>query len=99
MRELDGISLVVEAFNRLFPDNDNYSFSLKYSSKFSQYNANVKKRLSKIEFSLSSKWKTVNDEIVIGLIQSLLLRILGKKGSSMNIDLYNNFVKSLQKVC
>ena len=37
----------------------------------------------------------VSEEIQMGLIQELMLKLLKKKRQSMYIDLYNNFVKSL----
>lgn len=91
------MAMVEEAFKKLYPDKTfNYSAEIKYSNKFSDYNANVKKTGSRLIFGLSKKWKSVNSEIVIGLIQDLLIKILRLKPlKTTNIDLYNNFVKSL----
>jgi predicted SprT family Zn-dependent metalloprotease len=93
------MSIVEEAFNRL---NTNIPFSftatVKYSSRFSEYNANVRKSSNNLHFHLSSSWKRVNREIVIGLLQELLIKILKLPHSSTtNIDLYNNFIKNLHK--
>ncbi len=92
-------------FIELFPDKKfDYDVKLKYSSKFSDYNANIKLYKNNLMISLSKKWKGVNQEIVKGLIQSLLIKMFGKnvksmkkikKINTMNMDLYNNFIKSL----
>ena len=37
----------------------------------------------------------IDDEIKIGLIQSLLLNMFKKKTNPPNIELYNNFVKNI----
>ena len=75
-----------------------YEFSLTYSGKFSDYNANVRRRDTLVLFSLSKKWQGISDEIVIGLLQHLLLRVLRmKKQVTLNLDLYDAFIKSLQK--
>lgn len=90
--------LVEEAFNNLHPEKLDYNLSLKYSAKFNPYNANVRLRGNKIEFNLSKKWKTVSKEIQIGLVQSLLVKILKnnvKVKNTTNIDLYNIFIKKV----
>ena len=90
------MDLLEEYFGRLFPDKDFvYSSKIKYSGKFKDFNANVRLRNSHLEFGFSRKWGGVSREIQVGLVQSLLLKILGCKKDSTNIDLYNSFVKSL----
>lgn len=89
---------IKQIFVELFPDKDfNYQTKLKYSAKFSDYNANIRLYKNELTIKLSKKWKGVNKEIVKGLIQSLLIKLFskGKKFSTMNIDLYNNFIRSL----
>ncbi len=88
------------AFQRLYPSKDSkYNFSIKYSGQFADYNANVRKYYNDISFSLSKKWKNVNDEIVIGLLQDLLVKILRDKKiqKTMNMDMYHSFVKNLHR--
>ncbi|MBW3003068.1 SprT-like domain-containing protein [Candidatus Woesearchaeota archaeon] len=88
--------LVRLAFERLYPEKDlGRTISLKYSGRFSDYNANVRMTSKEIVFSLSKKWRGVNKEIVIGLIQDLLVKLYKKKKKTLNIDLYHNFIKSL----
>jgi len=92
-------AIVAEAYNRLFSQQLNYDVRVKFSRKFSPYNANVRKMGNMLTFSLSREWKKVSEEISIGLIQDLLLRILRKKPIvTTNIELYNNFVKNLHLV-
>ena len=90
------MDLVEESFRRLFPDKDFvYSSKIKYSGKFKDFNANVRLRNSYLEFGFSRRWRGVSREIQVGLVQSLLLKILNSRKDSTNIDLYNSFVKSL----
>lgn len=92
------MNIIQEAFQQLYSDKQlNYSVSLKYSGKFKPYNANVQiDRFSKhLEFKLSKAWKQVSREIKIGLIQSLLIKIFKQKASTINLDLYDGFIKNL----
>ncbi|MBW2982276.1 SprT-like domain-containing protein [Candidatus Woesearchaeota archaeon] len=92
------MNIIQEAFQKIFPEKPmNYSVSIKYSGKFKPYNANVQinKFTKHLEFKLSRTWKQVSREIKIGLIQSLLVKIFKQKASTMNIDLYNSFIKNL----
>ncbi len=90
------MDLIKESYNRLFPYK---SFTLEstitYSGHFKGFNAKVQRIGSSLHFKLSKEWQDVNDEIKIGLIQDLLLRILKKeKVKTFNIDLYHNFLKN-----
>jgi len=91
------MNLAEKSFKELFPEkqSDKYEFELKYSRKFRPYNANVKYRNDKFQFSLSKSWRTISHEIQIGLIQSLLLRIFKEKKNTINIDMYNIFMKKI----
>jgi len=92
------MNLIQESFQRLYPDkNLNYKTSIKYSGRFKPYNANVQinKFNKSLKFNLSKSWRQTNKEIVIGLIQSLLIKIFKENKKTTNIDLYNNFIKNL----
>ncbi len=90
------MDIVEEAFSRLYPDRAfNYEVSLKYSGKFKNYNANLRMRGRFLNFGLSREWKSIDREIKIGLIQELLLGVFKDKKNSLNIDLYNTFIKNL----
>src|SRR3989338_11540257 len=89
--------LVKEAFRQLYPEKElKYYVSLEYSGKFNPYNANVKLHGSNLMFSLSKDWRKISKEIQIGLIQELMTKILHEKNKkSMNIELYNLFMKNV----
>lgn len=96
------MDIIQEAFNGVFPGREfGYDAKIKYSRKFKAYNANVKLSYNNLVFNLSREWKTVDREIRIGLIQELMLKILGKKIgggrkiNTKNMDLYNIFIKKV----
>ncbi|MFH1589106.1 MAG: SprT-like domain-containing protein [archaeon] len=92
------MNIAEKAFNDLFPDkSESRDIKISYSNKFKQYNANVRYNRQLIAFSLSKSWKEVSKEIQIGLIQSLMLRVFKEKKKTMNMDLYENFLKNLPK--
>ena len=88
--------LIAEAFQQLYPEKDlRYSVSLKYSRKFKPYNANVKLHGKDLTFNLSRDWRKISKEIQIGLIQELMVKILKDKRKTMNMELYNLFMKNV----
>lgn len=90
------MNLIETAFKGLYPDKElNYEYSINYSGRFKDFNANVRLYHNKLEFNLSKKWRKINPEIRIGLIQELMLKILKDKAKTNNIDLYNSFIKNL----
>lgn len=91
------MKLAEQAFNELFPEKnlEEYQFEIKYTYRFKPYNANVRYRRNSLQFNLSKKWRTISKEIQIGLIQGLMLRVFKEKNNTMNIDLYNNFMRNL----
>ena len=91
---------IKKAFAEIYPDREcNYEFNIFYSNRFNGYNANVKYTIYKMEFHLSKKWRQVDEDIRIGLIQSLLLKCFptkkAKTNMTFNLDLYNNFLKNI----
>jgi hypothetical protein len=98
------MTLLEKAFIALYPhiDVSNYTFKIKYSRKFSAYNANVKyfSGAKTYAFNLSYLWRGVSSDIVIGLIQYLMIKALRLKPvtkNTMNIELYNSFLKNVHK--
>lgn len=88
--------LIEKAFKELYPERSiDFDAKLKYSSSFKGYNANVKYTAGYKEFRLSSKWKEVSDEIKIGLIQHLLNKMHNTRIKTINIELYDIFLKKL----
>ena len=88
------MNILEQAYASLY-DQVPYQTSVKYNGKFSDFNANLRLRLNHLELRMSKKWKTINTEIVMGLAQSLILSLFKEKRTTLNVDLYNNFLKSL----
>ena len=89
-------NIAIEAYSKLFPDAEiPYNFKVVYSGRLKDYGAYVSLTGIVVQFKLSKKWFTISDDIKIGLMQELLLKLLKKKKYSMYIDIYNNFVKNL----
>lgn len=91
------MNIAEKAFIMLYPEKDpaKYEFTVKYSGKFSSYNANIKYSKNKYDFSLSKEWRKVSDDIVIGIFQHLLQRVFKTKFKSLNQDLYDAFLKNV----
>jgi predicted SprT family Zn-dependent metalloprotease len=89
--------IVEKAYLELYPDSElgKYKFSIKYSGRFNRYNANVQRKGNDIQFNLSKEWKKINEDVKIGLIQSLFNRIFRTKVNTKNIDLYEIFIKKV----
>jgi hypothetical protein len=91
------MNLAERAFSELFPEKTlDKSLKIRYSRAFNAYNANVKYTFYSMTFNLSYEWKRVSEEIKTGLIQLLLLKAYRvKKKHTLNIDLYEKFIKSV----
>jgi len=71
---------------------------MDYSGHFNNYNANVRYTRTHVEFKLSTLWKNVDEDIQIGLIESLVIRMFKLKNiSTSNMKLYESFMKGLSK--
>jgi hypothetical protein len=92
------MNLIEEAFQKLYPDKEfKLNGILNYSGHFSDYNANGRynKWQNVIEISLSKKWRHIDKDIQIGMIQALMLKLFKDRKDSFYVDLYNNFVRNL----
>lgn len=90
------MNLIQESFHRLFPNKDFlYQTELQYNRRLGDFNANITIHKEKITIKFNLQWKDIDNEIKIGLIQSLILKILRKKATTPNIQLYNNFIKQI----
>lgn len=90
------MNIIEESFRGLYPNREyKYDSKIKYSGKFKDYNANVKMYYNNLEFGLSRKWKPISREIKIGLLQELIQSLFGGKKTTINMDLYNKFIKNL----
>jgi len=91
------MNLIQESYQRLFPDNEfSYLTKLEYNRRLADFNANVRKYKNSIEINLNLQWKDIDDEIKIGLIQHLLLKVFKTKKNTPNLELYHNFVKNIE---
>ncbi|MFT4297654.1 MAG: hypothetical protein ACMXX5_00500 [Candidatus Woesearchaeota archaeon] len=91
------MNLAEKAFSLLYPEKDfsRYRFSLGYSGRFSAYNGHVKYTSGNYSFYLSKRWKTVSEEIQIGIIQHLMQKIFKTKVKTLHQDLYDSFIKNV----
>ena len=92
------MNLVNKAYKLLYNKELDKKAAIKYSGKFRPYNANVHITRYELIFNLSKTWKDVDEQIKIGLIQHLLMKIYKKKQHTTNIDLYMLFIKQLPSV-
>ena len=90
--------LVRKAFAELYPGKPfPYQVTVKHSRKFGSYNANVRLSGNDLRFGLSREWKGVDADIVIGLLQALLIKLLGGK-KTKRVELYHIFLKKVHQV-
>jgi len=90
------MNIAEKAFSKLFPEKQlDRVMTVKYSGRFKGYNANVKYTGRELNFFLSRQWKGVSEEIKIGLLQELLMKVYREKIKTDNIDLYNMFIKNI----
>jgi hypothetical protein len=91
--------IVKKAFIELYPNKVmDFEGRIKYSRAFKGYNANVKYTRDYKEFKLSYLWKNVSDEIKIGLIQHLLNRVYKTDVNTINIELYEIYLKKIPQL-
>ncbi len=90
------MNLIHESHSRLFPSKPfPYQTHVEYNRRLSDFNANIRLRGNTIYLHLNLQWKDIDEEIKIGLIQSLLLRLFKERRTTSNIQLYNNFIKNI----
>ena len=90
------MDLITQSFKQLYPEKEpSYYSSIRYSRKLKPYNANVKKRGKNLFFHLSKEWEGISEDIQIGLIQELLVKLHKENKMTMNMELYNLFIKNL----
>ncbi len=90
------MDIIQEAFQGIYPEKSlPYEYSLKYSGKFNGYNANIKLFRNRLHLSLSKNWRYISNDIKIGLLQELMLKLFKDKKSTLNTDLYTIFMKKI----
>jgi hypothetical protein len=88
------MDLLEQAFRELYPEKNGYSFRLDYGNLHG-YNGKIRMQWKNITCELSLKWKPISDDIQIGMMQCLLVRLFRDKKNTINMDLYNGFVRNL----
>lgn len=91
-----------KAFRGLYPDKEPPELLIKYSHSFNEYNGNVRitsksRTVQKLQFHLSKNFLEAEEEITIGLVQTLLNKVYNTKIKSMEQDLYESFTKHLTR--
>jgi hypothetical protein len=92
------MDIIRESYVRLFSSRTfPYKTNLYYNRRLSDFNANISLHGRILTVKMNLQWKNIDDEIKIGLIQSLLVKVFckSKKKSTLNIELYNDFVKKI----
>ena len=95
------MNIIQESFQRLFPSRTfDYQTEERYTRQLGDFNANIKQEGKKITVKYNLHWKNVDEEIKIGLVQTLLLKLFKARTyeqnySKININLYNSFVKKI----
>ncbi len=85
--------LAIKAYTGLYPKKElDKRFSVRFSSRFNAYNANVKYYSDRLNFRLSRRWDGVSEEIITGLLQSLMNKVFRTNIMTVNIELYNIFL-------
>ncbi len=92
----EGFAMIREAFEELFPGREfSYSAKVRYSSRFSAYNATISLSNNVLEARLSRKWEGVSREIQIGLLQVLLNKLFKAGRKTSRMGLYEIFLKKV----
>ncbi|MBT5021541.1 DUF45 domain-containing protein [Candidatus Woesearchaeota archaeon] len=93
--------LLEKAFLELYPNRSfNYTPIIQYSGRFRDYGGHIVLAFNTLTVKLSRKWYGISDEIQVGFIQELMLKLWPIKSKQVNtlyLDLYHSFVKNLHK--
>lgn len=88
--------LAERAYRELYPGKAlRKLLVVRYSGRFKPFNASVLERPGLITFSLSAAFREVSDEVKVGVMQHLLNRLRRTRIDTVEIRLYNAFLKKL----
>ncbi len=88
--------LIEESYRRLFPGRGFfYRTGMEYNRRLGDFNANILLRDNVLTLRLNLQWRDIDEEIKIGLVQHLLLKIFRERKNTPNLELYHNFIKNL----
>ncbi|RMD57566.1 M48 family peptidase [Candidatus Woesearchaeota archaeon] len=91
-------NLAQSAYDEFFDGKGSCTVELKYSGRFKGFNANVKMVGSRITLCASKRWKDVSPEIQKGLFHELFARLFQSSKRTLNMELYDNFMRSLPRL-
>ncbi|MBI4147944.1 M48 family metallopeptidase [Candidatus Woesearchaeota archaeon] len=94
------MNLLEEAYTRLYPGSQqSLSFCLDYSGHFRGYGGVIKLHVFQKQLSckISTKWEGVSESIQIGFLQSLIAKLNKTKRSTVEMDLYLQYIRNLSK--
>lgn len=93
------MNLASLAFNKLYPNEVlDRDFIITYSGRFKDFNGNVHYTRKSAEFRLSKKWKEFSDDLKIGFIQYLLVKMYDfDYEKTFEMKHYDSFVNNLRK--
>jgi hypothetical protein len=87
--------LAERAWKELYGKEPSKELNVRYSAKFSGYNGRITGYPRSVVFSLSRRFEEASDEIQIGVMQHLLNRLNRTRIDTLEIQLYNSFIKKL----
>lgn len=87
--------LALRAWRELYNKEPSKTLLLRYHGRFTGYNGRVNSTSATITFSLSRNFEEASDEIQLGVMQHLLNRLNRTKIDTLEIQLYNAFIKKL----
>ncbi|MEK6886774.1 MAG: hypothetical protein AABW88_03000 [Nanoarchaeota archaeon] len=88
------MTILDKALNELGVETQFETF-VKYTNQFKDYGANLKVRGNVLTLKLSKAWRPISEEIRIGAASELLVGLLKLRKTTMNMDLYNSFIRNL----
>ncbi len=88
-------TLGVEAYEQLFGRTPRKKVVVEFSGRFRDYGANVLDTPSLLRFRLSKEFLEVGEEIQMGVIQHLLCKLYKSKRKTLEMDLYDSFLKKI----
>jgi hypothetical protein len=87
--------LALRAWRELYSNEPQHELRIRYSGHFKGYNASVLRNSRAITFSLAKNFEETSEEVKLGVMQHLLNRLFKTKHDTMEIQLYNSFLKKL----
>lgn len=93
------MNIANKAFEKLYTSKErDKEFEVVYSARFKDYNGNVHYSSRKAEFRLSKKWKEFSDDLRIGFIQHLLIKMYDYDyEKTFEMKHYDTFINNLRK--